>query len=74
MFKRDGEGYLIGFILLIVVVGFIIYLLVYLAGIIIAVASGIGILYGGGMAIVNYFLSFKEHIIDSNKKQAVKSV
>lgn len=71
MFKRDGEGYIIGLIVIIAVVALIIYLLVYLAGIIIAIASGIGIIYGGGTAIVNYFLSFKENIVDSNRKPAV---
>jgi hypothetical protein len=73
MFKRDGEGYFIGLLLVIAAIALIIYLLIYLAGIIIAIASGLGILYGGGTAIVNYFRSFKEHIIDSNRNPAVKS-
>lgn len=67
MFKRDGEGIIIGLILGIVIICFIIYLIVMLAMVIAIVAAAGGMLYGGGYAIKNYFSSFKENVIDSNK-------
>ena len=45
--------------------------MVILAGIIVSVAAGIGVLYGGGTAIANYASSFKENIIDSNKNPGI---
>ena len=67
MFKHDGEGFIIGFILVLIIIGLIIYLLALLASIITGVATVGGTLYGGGYAIKNYFSSFKENVIDSNK-------
>lgn len=71
MFKRDGEGAIIGFCIVLAIIAFIIYLMVILAGIIVSVAAGIGVLYGGGTAIANYAASFKENIIDSNKNPGI---
>ncbi len=74
MFKRDsydGYGALIGIVIVFAIIAFIIYMIVLLAGIIISVAAGIGVLYGGGTAIVNYASSFKENMIDSNRKNNV---
>ena len=71
MFKRDGEGAIIGFCIVLAIIAFIIYLMVILAGIIVSVAAGIGVLYGGGTAIANYASSFKENIIDSNKNPGI---
>lgn len=71
MFKHDGEDALIGLIVGLVIIGFIVYLLVILASIIAGVAAAGGTLYGGGYAIKNYFSSFKENVIDSNKAPAM---
>lgn len=56
-------AYLVGIML-------IIYCVVLIAGIIAAVAGAGGALWGGGTAIVNYALSFKENMIDSNLADA----
>ena len=66
--KHDG-GFIIA-ILIIAFMGFIVYCLFMLATIFVGVAAG-GTLFGGGAAIKNYALSFKENIIDSNRKSAV---
>ncbi len=71
MFKRDGEGAIVGFCIVLAIIAFIIYVMVILAGIIASVAAGIGVLYGGGTAIANYASSFKENIIDSNKNPGI---
>jgi hypothetical protein len=72
MLKRDyedgGMGILIGLVIIVAVIIFIVYLIMMFIGIIIGIAAGIGVLYGGGTAIANYASSFKENIIDSNKK------
>ncbi len=72
MFKRDvgdeAYGALIGLAIVVAVVIFIVYVMVMIAGILIMVAAGLGVIYGGGTAVVNYVSSFKENIIDSNKK------
>ena len=74
MFKRDGEeaaGALIGIAIVIAVIMFIVYVMVMIAGIILAIAAGLGVLYGGGTAIANYASSFKENIIDSNRNDGM---
>ena len=73
MFKRDddGAGVLIGIAIVIAIIAFIVYMIVMIASIILAVAAGIGILYGGGTAIVNYASSFKENVIDSNRNDGM---
>ncbi len=67
--KHDG-GFIIA-ILIIAFMGFIVYCLFMLATIFVGVAAAGGTLFGGGAAIKNYALSFKENIIDSNRKSAV---
>ena len=68
MFKHDGEGELIGFVIVLGIIAFIIYVLVMAAAFIGGVAAAGGTIYGGGSAIANYAKSFKENVIDSNKK------
>ena len=72
MFKRDDDGYgaLVGIGIVLAIVAFIIYITVLLISVIAMVAVGIGVVIGGGTAIINYALSFKENIIDANKKVA----
>lgn len=67
---KDGGGFIIA-ILIIAFMGFIVYCLFMLATIFAGVAAAGGTLFGGGAAIKNYALSFKENIIDSNRKSAV---
>ncbi len=68
LFKHEGEG--CGFLLvigLILAVAFVVvYVLAILMGVIIYAGAIGGTCYGGGCAIKNYFLSFKENVIDSN--------
>jgi len=71
MFKTDdGFGALIGVCVGLAIIGFIVYFIVLLAAAIASVAAAGGTLYGGGTAIRNYFSSFKENIIDANRKLA----
>ena len=60
---RDGEalGYLIGIIIVIVIV-------VYIIMAIALVILGIGALIGAYYSLTNYFASFKENVIDSNRR------
>ena len=67
MFKRDGEGALIGLAISIAIICFIVYLMVLLATVIAGVAVASGTLFGGCSAIKNYVLSFEENVIDSNR-------
>ena len=67
MFKRDGDEAIIGLVIGLAIIAFIIYVIVILASIIAGVAAAGGTLFGGGSAIKNYVLSFKENVIDSNK-------
>lgn len=68
MFKRDGEESIVGLVIGIAIICFIIYVIVLLATIIAGVAAAGGTIFGGGSAIKNYVLSFKESVIDSNKQ------
>ena len=71
MFKHDGEEAIVGLIIGIAIICFIVYVIVMLAMVIAGVAAAGGTLYGGGYAIKNYFSSFKENVIDSNKVPAM---
>lgn len=64
----NGLGTVIGIALAVAAVIFVIYCIILLAGAIAAVAGTGGLLWGGGTAVVNYSRSFKENIIDSNRK------
>lgn len=71
MFKRDGEDAIIGLVIGLAIIAFIVYVIVILASIIAGVAAAGGTIFGGGSAIKNYFSSFKENIIDSNRTSVV---
>lgn len=63
-------GYIIVGVIAIAVIGFIIYIAVMLASVLAGIAGVSGLAWGGGTAVVNYFKSFKENMIDSNKATA----
>ena len=67
MFKRDGEETIIGLVIRLIIIVFVVYVIVLLASIIAGVAAVGGTIFGGGSAIKNYFSSFKENVIDSNR-------
>ncbi len=71
MFKRDGEDAIIGLVIGIAIICFVLYIIFWLITIFAGVAAAGGTIFGGGSAIKNYFLSFKENVIDSNRKPAV---
>jgi hypothetical protein len=58
----------LGCVLGLVLVAGVIFLIVTFISAIATVAGGIGVLWGGGEALVNYLVSLKENLIDSNKK------
>lgn len=70
MFRRDGEDAIVGFIIVLIAIGFIIYITILLATVIAGVAAAGGTLFGGCSAIKNYTLSFKENVVDSNRVSA----
>ncbi len=70
MFKHDDDGAIIGLAIGLAVIVFIVYVIIILASIIAAVAAAGGTIFGGGSAIKNYFSSFKENVIDSNRTPA----
>ena len=63
----DDFGGIIGFVLILALIAFVIYITVMIASVLAAVAGAGGTVWGGGTAIVNYYKSFKENMIDSNK-------
>lgn len=65
--KTDDSGFLIMMITMVVVAGVVIYLAILALAGIAAIAAAGGTLFGGGTALKNYFVSFKENIIDSNR-------
>lgn len=71
MFKRDGEEAIVGLVIGLMIIAFIVYVIVLLASIIAGVAAAGGTIFGGGSAIKNYFSSFKENVIDSNRSVAM---
>ena len=71
MFKHDGEEAFIGLAIGIVIIAIVVYIIVILASIIAGAAVAGGTLFGGGSAIKNYFSSFKENVIDSNRSMVV---
>ena len=62
----DFDG-VVGFIIIFVIIGLIVYAAIILASVIATVAGIGGTAWGGGTAVVNYCKSFKENMIDSNK-------
>lgn len=63
----DDFGGIIGLVIILAVIALVIYCIVMLASVIAAVAGAGGTIWGGGTAIANYYKSFKENMIDSNK-------
>lgn len=63
----DDFGGIIGFVLIIAAIIFVIYIAVMIASAVAAIAGAGGTLWGGGTAAVNYYKSFKENMIDSNR-------
>ncbi len=63
----DDYGGIIGIFIILAVMVFIVYCIVLIASVIVAIAGIGGTLWGGGTALVNYIVSFKENMIDSNK-------
>lgn len=63
-------GALVGIFIGLALILFALYIIFLLAMAVAGIAAIGGTLFGGGTAIGNYFTSFKENIIDSNKKVA----
>lgn len=63
----DDFGGILGWVLIFVAIAFAICCIVMLASVVAAVACAGGTLWGGGTAVTNYYKSFKENVIDSNK-------
>ena len=73
MLKHDDGDFIVGLVGLMIglcIIAFIIYVMVLLATVILGVAAAGGTVYGGGTAVKNYFSSFKENVIDSNRGTA----
>ena len=64
--RDDDDTALIGLVIGLAIILFIVYVLV--ATVIVNVAVAVGTVYGAGSAIKNYISSFKENVIDSNRK------
>ena len=63
----DDLGGIIGLVIIIAVIGFIIYCIIVIMSVLAGIAGVGGIVWGGGTAVVNYYKSFKENMIDSNR-------
>lgn len=66
----DDLGGVLAFIFIVMAVILVVYIIVLLTSVLVTVASGAGILWGGGTALANYGKSFKENMIDSNRAAA----
>ncbi len=66
----DDFGGIIGLVLVLAVIAFVVYCIVMIATVLAGIAGVGGLAWGGGTAIVNYFKSFKENIVDSNRATA----
>ncbi len=62
---RNDYG-IVGLILGLGIIIIIVYFAVMLLSALVMVGGAGGVLWGGGTAIVNYFKSFKENMVDSN--------
>lgn len=67
----DGIGTLIGLFIVLGIIGVILYAIAIAAAIAVPIAGAVGVAWGGGASIKNYFSSFKENVFDSNKKNKV---
>ena len=68
MSRRDDDTALIGLVIGLAIILFIVYVAVWVATVVVNVAAALGSVYGAGSAIKNYISSFKENVIDSNRK------
>ena len=68
MSRRDDDTALIGLVIGLAIILFIVYVAVWVATVVVNVAAALGTVYGAGSAIKNYISSFKENVIDSNRK------
>ena len=68
MARRDDDPALIGLAIGLAIILFIVYVAVWVATVVVNVAAVLGTVYGAGSAIKNYISSFKENVIDSNRK------
>ena len=68
MSRRDDDTALIGLVIGLAIILFIVYVAVWVATVVVNVAAALGTVYGAGRAIKNYISSFKENVIDSNRK------
>jgi len=66
--KRDDDGAIIGLFIALAIIAVVVYLICLLAMVIVGVAAAGGTIFGGFTAVKNYFSSFKENIIDSNRR------
>ncbi len=64
----DGCGTIIGLALILGGVALALYLIVIAATIVGPILAAAGVLWGGGSALKNYIVSFKENVFDSNRK------
>lgn len=68
MSRRDDDTALIGLAIGLAIILFIVYVAVWVTTVVVNVAAVLGTVYGAGSAIKNYISSFKENVIDSNRK------
>lgn len=68
MSRRDDDTALIGLAIGLAIILFIVYVAVWVATVVVNVAAVLETVYGAGSAIKNYISSFKENVIDSNRK------
>ena len=59
---------MVGLFIFLIAAAVVIYLIFLLATVIVSAAAAGGTLFGGCSAIKNYYLSFKENVIDSNRQ------
>lgn len=69
MNDRSGGGFLVLFLIIVGVFILVLYLVIMAASLIALAAGAAGSVWGGGTAVLNYGKSFKENMIDSNRKQ-----
>lgn len=63
----NGEDALIGLVVYVAIIAFILYIIFLVISTVLTVTAAGGALWGGGTAVLNYGMSFKENMIDSNR-------
>jgi hypothetical protein len=56
--------------IIIAIIAMIVFVIAAIFYIIVMIAAAIGTIWGGGRALINYFKSFKENVIDDNRVTA----